>query len=270
MLCHCLNVSLLPSLSLCFQLFFCISQQHILVLRSKRPHSLPSLLKHSMTEKCSHILASLSFCSTASVDKAASCNYIICGVTGINHTMLSWVVEFGPGESLEVRVWPTSIDKLLCVGVCTNKCDIDLLAVTWPYASLSLYFLILTSRGLQQMHEVTMMPTSCTTISMSWDLAERWEPGCLLSRASTSVSPLMVLHTSATASEGQAESREQHHERHVHLLSVTEHFNETPGPWVLVGVRAQVKAGQHGHTQSCQPDDRQADLSACFGDQGWV
>ena len=48
-----------------------------------------------------------------------------------------------------------------------------------------------------------MMPTSCATISMSCDLAERREKGRLLKRASTSVTPLMVLHTSATSSDAR-------------------------------------------------------------------
>ena len=51
------------------------------------------------------------------------------------------------------------------------------------------------------MQEVTMMPTSCTTISMSWDLApEWWAPGRRRQRAATRVTPLTVLQTSATAS----------------------------------------------------------------------
>ena len=63
----------------------------------------------------------------------------------------------------------------------------------------------LTSRGLQQMQEVTMMPTSWTTISVSWDLAERrWEHDLFFSRALTSVIPLMVLHTKAEARELRA------------------------------------------------------------------
>lgn len=69
---------------------------------------------------------------------------------------------------------------------------------------------------------------------------------------------------------GQAQSRKQHHKRHVHLPGVVEHVDKTPGARLLIRVRAQLKARQHGHTQSCQPDDGQADLGASFGDQGWV
>jgi len=69
---------------------------------------------------------------------------------------------------------------------------------------------------------------------------------------------------------GQTQSGEQRHERQIHLPSVTEHVDETPGPRVLIGVGAQLKARQHGHAQSDQPDERQADLCAGFGDQGRV
>ena len=55
------------------------------------------------------------------------------------------------------------------------------------------------------MQEVTIMPTSWTTISVSCDLYERlWEQEFFFSRALTSVIPLMVLHTKAKAIELKA------------------------------------------------------------------
>uniref|UniRef100_A0A3P9MQL7 Uncharacterized protein n=1 Tax=Oryzias latipes TaxID=8090 RepID=A0A3P9MQL7_ORYLA len=68
-----------------------------------------------------------------------------------------------------------------------------------------LNFPTFSTKRLQQMQDVTMMPTSCTTISVSWDLTEkRWEGHLVLSRAFTSVIPLTVLHTKATARELRA------------------------------------------------------------------
>lgn len=69
---------------------------------------------------------------------------------------------------------------------------------------------------------------------------------------------------------GKTQSGEQSHEYHILLPGVVEHINEAPGARVLVGVRAQIEARQHGHEQSRQPDESQAELRAGFGDPGRV
>lgn len=92
----------------------------------------------------------------------------------------------------------------------------------------------LTSRGLQQMQEVTMMPTSWTTISVSWDLAEqRWEQDLFFSLALTSVIPLMVLHTKAKARELKASPENSITKaRSVTLVSsITLIKHHVPGYW---------------------------------------